>query len=504
MSELDLLDNLALGFSIAFSLENVLFAFVGVFIGTLLGVLPGIGPISGVALLIPITYGLSPVSAIILMAGVYYGAMYGGSTTSILLNTPGESASVVTTLDGYQMAKKGRAGAALAIAAIGSFAAGTFSIVMLSLMAPTLAKFALQFGPPEYFSLMLLGLCAVTGMAGKSMSKAFLTLLLGLIISMIGVDLVSGTERFTFGVSNLSDGINFIIVAVGVFALGEVLSTIVELKQGRAERIKLKGKILPSKEDLKVSAMPIARGSILGFFIGVLPGAGATIASFMSYNLEKKLSKRKYLFGQGAIEGVAGPESANNAASGGALIPMLTLGVPGSGTTAILLGALMIHGITPGPLLFEKNLDVAWGLIASMYIGNIMLLILNLPMAGLFAKIIDIPQTYLLPLIVVISAIGIYGVTGNIFHLYLLVGFGIAGYFMKKHDYPGAPMILGLVLGPMMEQSLRQALIMSNGSYNILFSRPISLTLLILACIWVLGPIVIRAMGKKVLVADDE
>ncbi|WP_126429054.1 tripartite tricarboxylate transporter permease [Brevibacillus marinus] len=501
---MDLLHNLGLGFSIAFSLENLFFAFVGVLIGTLLGVLPGIGPVSGVALLIPLTYGISPVSAIILMAGVYYGAMYGGSTTSILLNTPGESASVVTTLDGYQMAKQGRAGAALAIAAIGSFVAGTFSTIMLSLTAPALANFALQFGPPEYFSLMLLGLCAVTGLAGKSMSKAFLTLLLGLLISMIGVDLVSGTERFTFGFSNLSDGIHFIIVAVGVFALGEVLSTIVELKQGRAERIKLKGKILPSRGELKRSALPIARGSLLGFLIGVLPGAGATIASFLSYNLEKKLSKRKHEFGKGAIEGVAGPESANNAASGGSLVPMLTLGVPGSGTTAVLLGALMIHGITPGPLLFEKNPDVAWGLIASMYIGNVMLLILNLPLAGLFAKIIDIPQVYLLPLIIVISSIGIYGVTGNDFHLYLLVGFGIAGYFMRKYDYPGAPMILGLVLGPLMEQSLRQSLIMSNGSYAILFTRPISLVLLLLACIWVLWPIVMRKLGKTVLVADDE
>lgn len=501
---MELLHNLGLGFSIAFSLENLFFAFVGVTIGTLLGVLPGIGPVSGVALLIPLTYGISPVSAIILMAGVYYGAMYGGSTTSILLNTPGESASVVTALDGYQMAKQGRARAALAIAAIGSFVAGTFSTLMLSLTAPALANFALQFGPPEYFSLMLLGLCAVTGLAGKSMSKAFLTLLLGLLISMIGVDLVSGTERFTFGVSNLSDGINFIIVAVGVFALGEVLSTIVELKQGKVERIKLKGKLLPSREEMKRSAMPIARGSLLGFFTGVLPGAGATIASFLSYNLEKKLSKRKHEFGKGAIEGVAGPESANNAASGGSLVPMLTLGVPGSGTTAVLLGALMIHGITPGPLLFEKNPDVAWGLIASMYIGNVMLLILNLPLAGVFAKIIDIPQVYLLPLIVVISSIGIYGVTGNDFHLLLLVGFGIAGYFMRKHDYPGAPMILGLVLGPLMEQSLRQSLIMSNGSYTILLTRPISLILLLLACIWVLGPLVMRKLGKTVLVADDE
>jgi putative tricarboxylic transport membrane protein len=502
---MDIFHNLIEGFSVAITPGNLLLAFIGVFIGTLLGVLPGIGPISGVALLIPVTYGLGPTSAIIMMAGVYYGAMYGGSTTSILLNTPGESASVVTTLDGYEMAKQGKAGSALAISAIGSFVAGTFSVVMLCLLGPTLAKFALRFGPPEYFSLMLVGLCAVTGLAGKSMNKAFLTLLIGLLLSMVGTDLLSGQERFTSGFSNLTDGIDFLIVAIGVFALGEVLQTIVALKDGKVDqRIKLSGKIMPTRDEMKRSVGPIVRGSVLGFFIGVLPGAGATIASFMSYNLEKRLSKNKHLFGKGAIEGVAAPESANNAASGGAMVPLLTMGIPGSGTTAILLGALMIHGITPGPLLFEKNIDVAWGLIASMYIGNFMLLILNLPLVGIFAKIIDIPQKYLLPIIIVISAVGVYGVSGNIFNLYLMLGFGVAGYYMKKYDYPGAPMILGIVLGPVMEQSLGQSLIMSNGSYSILFSRPISLVLLLVAIIWVVAPIVLKLVGRKVLVIEDE
>lgn len=501
---MDIFQHLVDGFAVALSPGNLFFAFVGVFIGTAIGVLPGIGPIAGVALLIPITYDMHAASAIIMMAGVYYGAMYGGSTTSILLNTPGESASVVTTLDGHQMAKQGRAGSALAIAAIGSFVAGTFSVIMLTFLGPGLATFALKFGPPEYFALMLLGLCAVTGLAGKSMNKAFLSLLAGLLISMIGTDLVSGTERFTFGLSNLTDGIDFLVVAIGVFAIGEVLQTIFEQKNGTAEKIELKGSIYPSKEELKRSAAPIARGSILGFFVGVLPGAGATIASFMSYNLEKRISKFKHMFGKGAIEGVAAPESANNAASGGSMVPLLTLGVPGSGTTAILLGALMIHGITPGPLLFEKNPDVAWGLIASMYIGNIMLLILNLPMIRMFVKIIDIPQVYLLPMILVISGVGVYGVTGNIFHLALLVGFGVVGYFMKRQDYPGAPMILGIVLGPLMEQSLRQALIMSNGSYAVLVNRPISVTLLILAVLWVAVPILFRFFGRKTLVLDDE
>ncbi len=494
---MDIWQHLLGGFGIALTPVNLFYAFIGVLIGTMVGVLPGIGPMSGVALLIPVTYNLNTASAIILMAGVYYGAMYGGSTTSILLNTPGESSSVVTAIDGYEMAKHGRAGSALAIAAIGSFVAGTFSVLMLNLLGPSLAKVAIRFGPPEYFSLMLFGLTAVAGFAGKSRNKAFLSLFIGMLISMIGTDLVSGAERFTFGISNLTDGIDFIIVSIGVFALGEVFTTIVEMNKGTQTRFRIEGKIWPSREELRRSVGPIARGSVLGFFIGVLPGAGATIASFIAYDLEKRISKYRHLFGKGAIEGVAAPESANNGAAGGAMVPLLTLGVPGSGTTAILLGALMIHGITPGPLLFEKNPDVAWGLIASMYIGNLMLLVLNLPLVGLFAKIIDIPQVYLLPMIIIISTLGIYGVSGNIFGLWLLLLFGIIGYLMKKHDYPGAPMILGLVLAPLMEQSLRQALIMSNGAYAIFVVRPISLVLLLLAAAAIVVPLLLRKKNGK-------
>ncbi|MBU0905269.1 MAG: tripartite tricarboxylate transporter permease, partial [Firmicutes bacterium] len=383
MTTLDFLFN---GFAVAFQWQNILFAFVGVLIGTAVGVLPGIGPMSGVALLIPVTATLTSgmpteaaaASSIILLAGVYYGAMYGGSTTSILLNTPGESSSVVTTLDGYQMARQGRAGAALSIAAIGSFVAGIVSLIGLVLLAEPLSNVALKFGPAEYFSLMLLGLAAVSGLAGKSMTKALIMTVFGLLLATIGIDAVSGIARFTYDLPILYSGLEFLTIAVGLFALGEVFKTIIERDKEDGAIAKIE-RVLPTKQDLKDSAKPIVRGSLLGFFIGVLPGAGATLASFFSYIAEKKFSKHPEKFGTGAIEGVAGPESANNAASGGAMIPLLTLGIPGSGTTAILMGALIMYNIQPGPLLFEDHPEVAWGLIASMFIGNLMLLVLNMP-----------------------------------------------------------------------------------------------------------------------------
>ncbi len=501
------LEYLMHGFGTALIWYNILFAFVGVLIGTAVGVLPGIGPMSGVALLIPVTAsitgGLPPeqaaTSAIILLAGVYYGAMYGGSTTSILLNTPGESSSVVTTLDGYQMAKKGRAGSALSIAAIGSFVAGIVTLIALIVLAEPLSNVALKFGPAEYFSLMLLGLGAVSGLAGKSVTKALIMTVCGLLLGTIGIDSVSGIARFTFDIPWLFQGIEFLTIAVGLFALGEVFKTILEKEEEEVDIAKIIN-LLPSKSEFKESAGPIARGSILGFFVGILPGAGATLASFFSYILEKKVSKNPEKFGTGAIAGVAAPESANNAASGGAMIPLLTLGIPGSGTTAILMGALMMYNVQPGPLLFEDHPQVAWGLIASMFIGNIMLLILNLPLVKVFAKIIQTPKKYLIPMIIAISIFGVYAVQVSTYDLLLLLGCGVLGYFLNKHDYPIAPLVLGLVLGPMIENNLRRALTISNGDYSVFFTRPISLVFLLITALWLLIPFILKRRGKEVII----
>ncbi|TWT06862.1 tripartite tricarboxylate transporter permease [Planococcus sp. CPCC 101016] len=499
------------GFSIAFQWQNILFAFVGVLIGTAVGVLPGIGPMSGVALLIPVTATITSgmpteaaaASSIILLAGVYYGAMYGGSTTSILLNTPGESSSVVTTLDGYQMARQGRAGAALSIAAIGSFAAGIVSLIGLVLLAEPLSNVALQFGPAEYFSLMLLGLAAVSGLAGKSMTKALMMTVFGLMLGTIGIDAVSGIARFTYDLPILYSGLEFLTIAVGLFALGEVFKTILEREHEDGTIAKI-GRILPTRQDLKESAKPIMRGSLLGFFIGVLPGAGATLASFFSYIAEKKFSKTPEKFGTGAIAGVAGPESANNAASGGAMIPLLTLGIPGSGTTAILMGALIMYNIQPGPLLFDDHPEVAWGLIASMFVGNLMLLILNMPLVKVFAKIIETPKKYLLPIIIAISFFGVYAVQYTTFDLLLLLACGILGYLLVKNDFPVAPLVLALVLGPMIENNLRRALTISNGEFMIFFTKPLSLILLIVAAAWLLIPLMLKLKGRTIVLNEED
>ncbi|MFF2459383.1 tripartite tricarboxylate transporter permease [Peribacillus simplex] len=500
-------DYLLHGFETALTWYNILFAFVGVLIGTAVGVLPGIGPMSGVALLIPVTAsitgGLPPeqaaTSAIILLAGVYYGAMYGGSTTSILLNTPGESSSVVTTLDGYQMAKKGRAGSALSISAIGSFVGGIVTLIAMIALAQPLSTIAIKFGPAEYFSLMLLGLAAVSGLAGKSVTKALIMTVCGLLIGTIGIDNVSGIARFTFGIPWLYQGVEFLTIAVGLFALGEVFKTILEKEEDDGDIAKIKN-LIPSKEEFKESAGPIARGSLLGFFVGILPGAGATLASFFSYLMEKRISKKPWRFGTGAIAGVAGPETANNAASGGAMIPLLTLGIPGSGTTAILMGALMMYNVQPGPLLFEDHPQVAWGLIASMFIGNLMLLILNLPLVRVFAKIIETPKKYLIPLIIAISIFGVYAVQVSTYDLLLLLGCGVLGYFLSKNDYPIAPLVLGLVLGPMIENNMRRALTISDGDYSLFFTRPLSLTFLIITALWLLIPVLLKKRGKDVVI----
>jgi putative tricarboxylic transport membrane protein len=498
------------GFLTAVQWHNLLFAFIGVLIGTAVGVLPGIGPMSGVALLIPVTAtvtsGLDPASAatssLILLAGVYYGAMYGGSTTSILLNTPGESSSVVTALDGYQMAKQGRAGAALSIAAIGSFVAGIVSLLGLVIMAKPLSELALKFGPAEYFSLMILGLCAVSGLAGKSMTKALMMTALGLLLATIGLDNVSGVARFTYDNPNLYSGLEFLTMAVGLFALGEVFKTILE-KDHESGQVSKVGRITPTRQDLKDSAAPIARGSILGFFIGVLPGAGATLASFFSYIVEKKLNKNPSKFGKGAIEGVAAPESANNAASGGAMIPLLTLGIPGSGTTAILMGALIMYNVQPGPLLFEEHPQVAWGLIASMFIGNLMLLILNMPLVKVFAKIIQTPAKYLLPMIIAISFFGVYAVQYSTFDLMLLLVCGVGGYYLQKNDFPLAPIVLGLVLGSMIENNMRRALTTSNGDFMVFLENPISLGFLVIAALWVIVPLIMKMKGKNIIINEE-
>ncbi|MFK7696009.1 tripartite tricarboxylate transporter permease [Paenibacillus sp. HJGM_3] len=504
------IDYLLHGLATAAQWHNIVFVFLGVLIGTVVGVLPGIGPMSGVALLIPITAtmtsGLGPeeaaTSSIILLAGVYYGAMYGGSTTSILLNTPGESSSVVTTLDGYQMAKQGRAGAALSIAAIGSFAAGIVALLGLIFLATPLSAVAIKFGPAEYFSLMVLGLFAISGLAGKSMVKSLIMVASGLLLATVGIDNVSGVARFTYDIPELYQGFEFLTVAVGMFALGEVFKTILERESNEGEIAKI-SRITPTKQDLKDSAAPIARGSVLGFFIGLLPGAGAILASFFSYIMEKKLSRNPEKFGKGAIEGVAAPESANNAASGGAMIPLLTLGIPSSGTTAIMMGAFIMYNVQPGPLLFQDHPQLAWGVIASMFVGNLMLLILNMPLVRLFAKVIETPTKYLIPLIVAFSVFGVYAVQFSTFDLLLMMGCGVAGYFLSKNDFPLAPLVLGLILGPMLENNMRRALTISNGDFMIFLQKPVSLAFLIIGLLWLTIPLLLKLRGKRVLVNEE-
>ncbi|OGA47621.1 MAG: hypothetical protein A3G24_10685 [Betaproteobacteria bacterium RIFCSPLOWO2_12_FULL_62_13] len=491
---MDVLANLAQGFAVALSPFNLLWCFIGVFLGTVIGVLPGLGPAATIAMLLPLTFRMDPTGAIIMLAGIYYGAKYGGSTTSILLNVPGESASVVTCFDGYEMAKRGRGGPALGIAAIASFVAGTVGVLGLMLVAPPLAKFALSFSSPEYFGLMCLGLAMVVLLAGKSLTKALLAMLVGLWIAGMGTDLFTSTSRFTFGRMELLDGIDFVVVAIGVFALGEVLGNM-ELREGGRMLPVPKGlrKLLPNWQDLKDCRFAFLNGSVIGFVIGVLPGAGSTIASFISYGVEKAVSRHPEKFGTGVVEGVAAPEGANNSETGGALVPLLTLGIPGSGTTAILLAALILWGFKPGPLMIQDNPTLFWGLVASMYIGNVMLLVLNLPLIPLFAQILRLPPYLLYPVIFGISLVGVYSVSSSLFDVWMLAAFGLLGYAMRKLDYPAAPLILGLVLGDSMERALRQSLMMSQGDLSILVSRPISATMLFLAVLVLAAPLFKKA-----------
>jgi putative tricarboxylic transport membrane protein len=479
---MDTFQHIINGFAVCLQPVNLMYTFIGVFFGTIVGVLPGIGPSATIALLIPITYGMDPTSALIMLAGIYYGAKYGGSTTAILINTPGEAASVMTAIDGYQMARKGRAGAALAISAVGSFIAGTLGVVGLTLFAVPLTSMALKFGPAEYFALMLFAMTAVSSLAGKSPAKAAISTILGLMIATIGIDLQSGQPRYAADIPELQDGVGFVIAVVGLFAVAEVFSSMEEMVKGiRPKIIELRGRLWFTREEWNRSVMPILRGGVIGFVVGVLPGAGGTIASIMTYVWEKRLSKHPEQFGQGAIEGVAGPEAANNSDTAGAMVPLLTLGIPGGGATAVMLGAFIMYGIQPGPLLFQNRPDLVWGLVDSMYIGNIMLLILNLPLIGLFVRLLYIPGGILMPMILAIATIGIYAINGNPVELYMLLLFGIMGYVFRKIDIPVAPLVLALVLGSMMEQSFRQALTISGGNPSILVGSTICLILVALS-----------------------
>jgi len=501
----EILASLAHGFGVALEPTNLLWCFVGVLLGTVVGVLPGLGPPATVAMLLPLTFHMNPAGAIIMLAGIYYGAKYGGSTTSILMNVPGESASVVTCLDGYQMARKGRAGAALGIAAIASFIAGTVGVVALMLVAPPVARFALAFSSPEYFGLMSLGLALVVLLAGRSLVKALLAALLGLWIASIGTDLFSATSRFTFGRVELLSGVDFIVVAIGVFALGEVFANME--KEDEAQLLPVpKGlrNLLPTMQDMKDCRFAFLNGSVVGFLVGALPGGGSTIASFLSYGLEKAVSRRREQFGTGVVEGVAAPEGANNSETGGALVPLLTLGIPGSGTTAILLAALVLWGFKPGPLFIPENPALFWGLVASMYIGNAMLLVLNLPLVPVFAQVLRTPTYILFPIILGVSLVGVYSVSGSMFDLLLLCFFGLLGYLMRKLDFPAAPLILGLALGAGMERALRQSLMMSGGELSILVSRPISAVMLALALVVLLVPLVGKANAWRVRAIEQE
>jgi putative tricarboxylic transport membrane protein len=471
------LGNLALGFSVALSPSILLYAFAGCVVGTLVGVLPGVGPLAGISLLLPATFGLDATRAIVMLAGIYYGAMYGGSTTSILMRIPGEAASVMTCIDGYAMARRGRGGAALAIAAVGSYVAGTVSVVGLMILAPPLAAFALRFGPPEYLSLLLLGLFVLAYMSSGSMVKSLAMAAFGLLLGMVGIDQMSGYFRFAYGVVELGDGLGVVPVAVGLFGVAEILATAGQAAAPSVIKPRLR-ELLPSAAEWRESGGPIGRGTVLGFLVGILPGSAHVISSFVSYAVEKRLSKRPQDFGHGAVAGVAGPESANNAATSGAMVPMLALGVPSGPIPAVMLAAMMVHGVSPGPMLIQQQPALFWGFVASMYVGNVVLLILNLPLVGLFVNILRVPYPYLYPAILVFSTLGVYAVNGSVVDVWIMVVMGLLGWLLRKLDFETAPIVLGLVLAPMIELSLRQSLAMSDGQYGIFVQRPISAVLL--------------------------
>ncbi|MGB9368563.1 MAG: tripartite tricarboxylate transporter permease [Xanthobacteraceae bacterium] len=476
------IESLGLGFSVALQPGVLWYAFIGCLVGTLVGVLPGIGPLAGISILLPITFGLNATNAIVMLAGIYYGSQYGGSTTSILLRIPGEASSVMTCIDGNAMARKGRAGAALCIAAVGSWIAGTFGVIMLTFIAPPLATIALKFGPPEYTALLILGLIFLGYMSTTSLTRTLIMAALGLLLGMIGIDPLSGHFRYSFDIPELGDGIGIVPVAVGLFGLGEILSTPSHRVTGEVIRPKLR-ELWPNRQEWREAGWPIARGTVMGFLIGIIPGSAHIISSFLSYAVEKKISKHPEEFGKGAVAGVAGPESANNAASTGAFVPMLSLGIPTGPVTAVLMAALMIHGVPPGPSLMNDHPQVFWGFVASMYVGNLMLLALNLPLVGLFVHLLRIPYGYLYPLIIMFCIIGVYEVNHSIVDVWIMLIMGVVGYLLKKFSFDPAPLVLGLVIAPIFEMSLRQSLIMSNGNYLIFLSRPIAATLMVAAVI---------------------
>jgi putative tricarboxylic transport membrane protein len=477
---MDIFSNLAFGFGVAISFQNLFYCFVGVFLGTLIGVLPGLGPVATVAMLLPFTFALNPATAMIMLAGIYYGAQYGGSTTAILVNIPGESSSVVTTIDGHQMARQGRAGPALGIAAIGSFVAGCVSTLVVALFSPPLAEVALKFGPADYFSLMVFGLVGAVVLARGSLRKAVAMVVLGLLLGLIGTDVNSGVIRFSFGIPALAEGISFVALAMGLFGIAEVVCNL-EQREDRQVFTKRIGSVLPSRADVRQSAWSIGRGTAFGSILGILPGGGALLASFAAYSLEKKLAKPPRNFGNGDIRGVAAPESANNAGAQTSFIPMLTLGVPSNPTMALMIGALTIQGIQPGPQVMTQRPELFWGIVASMWIGNLFLLLLNMPLIGLWVRLLSVPYRFLFPAIVVFCSIGVFAINNNVFDLFQLVVFSAVGYVLIKLGCEPAPLILGLVLGPMMEEYLRRALLISLGDPSILITSPLSAAFLLAA-----------------------
>jgi putative tricarboxylic transport membrane protein len=485
------------GFAVALTPGNLLYVFLGTIIGTVIGVLPGLGPTASIALMLPITIGMNMVSALIFLAGIYYGAMYGGSTTSILVNIPGEAASVVTCIDGYQMARQGRAGPALGMSAFGSFVGGTIGVVAVMLISPLLAEAALKFGPPEMFALLFFAFTCIGGLTGKSRARGLLMASLGLLLGTVGTDEIHGVDRFTFGTLYLQDGIGLVPLAMGLFGMGEILYNI-ERREASGPVLETPKNLLPTRKDWRDSGWPIARGSLLGFGVGILPGGMPAVASLLSYALERRVAKEPARFGKGAIEAVAGPETANNAATAGGFVPLLTLGIPTNSVLALMLAALMLHGVTPGPLLLFKWPDVFWGVIASMYIGNVMLLVLNLPMIGLFVQLLKVPYSTLSPLIVMFVLLGAYALNNSVTDVFATILFGILGYLMKRYDLESAPLVLAFVLGPMLESNLSKALIMArSGGAIIFFARPISGTLLTLAILVLIYP-TIRWLIRRV------
>ena len=500
--DVSVFNQLMLGFEVALTPTNLLYSFIGALLGTIIGVLPGVGSAGALALLLPLVFKLDPIGSIIMLAAAYTGVMYGGSTASILLNVPGDTSAVVACLDGHQMAKKGRAGPALCIAAIGSYIAGTIAVVGLMLLAPFLAEAALRFSSQEYFALYVFGLTAVAALAGKSLPKAMIAMILGLMVATVGTDLM-GARRFIFGISDLQEGVEFLAVPLGLFAVSEVLINARNIRSGGKFEV-MKHKIYISLKELKESVGAIFRGGILGFFIGVLPGAGAGIAAFISYSVEVQVSKTPEKFGTGMIQGVAGPESANNAASAGAMVPMLALGIPGSATTAVMLGAFYIIDVQPGPLLFTQHPDIVWGLIAALYLGNIMLLIFNLPMVGVFVRILYLPMRWLLPMIIVVAASGVLSKNGAILDVLFMCAFGAIGYYFRKYDYPLAPIILGAVLGDNMEIAFRQSMMMTQGDIWLIFSRPIVATLFVMSVLSLFLPNIIRIWSNRNLDVEED